>query len=122
MKDILFLVAALLSGNQAYAAPVLDCTVSRVVDGDTFVLTCPVLHDVKVRLACVNAPETSTSAGLAAKQAMQAYLPAGTPVSIISRGEDKYGRLLAHVYASQSVEDYLLDRHMGEWMSHFCAR
>lgn len=69
--------------------------VDLVHDGDTVNVKLDVGFDLtvyaRVRVHGINAPELSTKAGKAARDYGQALLPAGTPVSVMSLGWDKYG-------------------------------
>lgn len=85
----------------------------RVVDGDTidveltladvdlgFGITVIQKHRVKLRLAGINAPETSTKEGKDASIYLKSILPEGgtcTVVTVKDRAE-KYGRYLAWVW------------------------
>jgi micrococcal nuclease len=81
-------------------------TVEYIVDGDTI----DVLVDVgfneyrytRIRLAGINAPETSTPEGMTAKAHIAAILPLGTPVLLLTaKDTDIYARYIAWV----TVED-----------------
>ena len=92
----------------------------RVVDGDTinvrvtladidlgFGIHLNQTHDIKLRLAGINAPETSTKEGKTAADVLTKWLPVGgtcTVVTVKDRTE-KYGRYLAWVYADLDVKD-----------------
>lgn len=76
--------------------------VLRVVDGDTahVDLDMGLKHwqrDVALRIAHINAPETSTEAGKVAKAFAGELLKPGDAVEVESHAWDKYGRLLASV-------------------------
>lgn len=78
------------------------CTVTRVIDGDTIELDVDLGFSITVRhpfrLLGINAIELSKPGGKEAKANLAAMLPAGTPVSILSVKDDKYGgRYLAVV-------------------------
>ena len=80
--------------------------VSRVVDGDTIVIRVGSASD-KVRLIGIDTPESVKPGtpvqcfALEASARTKALLPAGTPVRLEGDVEqrDRYGRLLAYVYA-----------------------
>ena len=100
----------------------------RVVDGDTinvrvtladidlgFGIHLNQTHDIKLRLAGINAPETSTKEGKTAADVLTKWLPVGgtcTVVTVKDRTE-KYGRYLAWVYADLDVKDATQDRQKG---------
>lgn len=82
--------------------------VKRVIDADTLVCDLDVgwgfvRRNARVRLAGINAPELSTSKGVAARtfaaDAIFAFsaLDELAPVTVISQSLDKYGRTLAVV-------------------------
>ena len=67
-------------------------------DGDTIRVTTPSgTSKTTVRLACIDAPETSQVLGIDARQALQAKLPIGTEVSLRPKATDRYGRTVAEV-------------------------
>lgn len=93
---------------RADASPVeSNATVTRVVDGDTIVVSINGGED-KVRLIGVDTPETkkpNTPVECFGKEAsahMEELLPPGTPVRLERDAEqrDRYDRLLAYVYRS----------------------
>ena len=80
-------------------------TVVNVVDGDTLDVTIDlgfrIHHDVRVRLAGVDAPEVHARGpeGEAARDWLRARLPAGTAVELVTvKPADKFGRFLATVF------------------------
>lgn len=83
---------ALLLGALALTAcdSVYDC---RAIDGDT--LDC---GGERVRLIGIDAPEADTRDGPYARQVLSLIVL--EPVTIERRGEDRYGRTLAHVYGA----------------------
>ena len=89
----LLLLLASCSANAGPTAQVLS-----VGDGDTITVR-DQNERVKVRLACIDAPETSQRPyGQQAKQALQAMLPIGTPVRLQVKDVDRYGRTVAEVF------------------------
>ena len=83
-----------------FLAPVAaaEFKVLSVGDGDTIRLTTPSgTNKTTVRLACIDAPETSQVLGIDARQALQAELPIGTEVSLRTKATDRYGRTVAEV-------------------------
>jgi endonuclease YncB( thermonuclease family) len=51
-----------------------------------------------VRLACIDAPETSqTPYGIESRQALQKLLPIGTDVTVRIKATDRYGRTVGEV-------------------------
>jgi endonuclease YncB( thermonuclease family) len=73
--------------------------VLSVGDGDTIRVSGNTgVNKTTVRLACIDAPETSQAPyGNAARQALQAQLPIGTEVSLRTKATDRYGRTVAEV-------------------------
>ena len=73
--------------------------VLSIGDGDTIRVTTPRgANKTTVRLACIDAPETSQIPyGNDARQALQAHLPIGTEVSLRTKATDRYGRTVAEV-------------------------
>lgn len=78
-------------------------TVVRVVDGDTVWLDVDLGLDIhtaiSIRLAGINAPETSTPEGQAARDYLRSRLPAGTRVLLatVKDHREKYGRYLGTI-------------------------
>ena len=94
MLSLVVLTAAVLAqfGLAASAATVLS-----IGDGDTI----SVLEGgqkLKVRLACIDAPETAqTPFGVASRNQLKALLPHGSTVSLRVQAVDRYGRRVAEV-------------------------
>ena len=79
-------------GQAAGAATVLS-----IGDGDTISVLEGGLK-LKVRLACIDAPETAqTPFGLASRNQLKALLPLGSTVSLRVQAVDRYGRRVAEV-------------------------
>lgn len=78
------------------AQPVGECTVQRIIDGDTFVC----VDQERVRLLLVDTPEMQDEPlGELARGFLHERMPPGTEVTLEMdvRERDRYGRLLAHV-------------------------
>jgi endonuclease YncB( thermonuclease family) len=87
----------ILSITFIWVAPANASTVLSVGDGDTITITNGA-KKTKVRLACIDAPETSqTPYGMEARKALQVLLPVGSQVTINSKATDRYGRSVAEV-------------------------
>jgi len=86
--------SSFLSGLPAHAAP---ATVVSVGDGDTL----RVRQNGKtltVRLACIDAPESSQKPhGAQASQALKALVPIGSGVDLRIQTTDRYGRSIAEI-------------------------
>ena len=94
----LSLAALGLLGQVASAATVLS-----IGDGDTI----SVLErgqKLKVRLACIDAPETAQSPyGMATRNQLKALLPHGSMVSLRVQAVDRYGRSVAEVFGKGPI-------------------
>ena len=93
-KDIaeIILISAML-----FMMPVQASTVLSIGDGDTITIT-ENSQRIKVRLACIDAPETSqTPYGIEARQQLQNLLPIGSEVTLKIKATDRYGRSVAEV-------------------------
>jgi len=76
----------------AYSAAVLS-----IGDGDTITVT-EGNQRIKVRLACIDAPETSqTPYGIEARTQLQYLLPIGSEVTLKVKATDRYGRSVAEI-------------------------
>ena len=73
--------------------------VVSVGDGDTISVSSPSgINKTTVRLACIDAPETSQAPyGNDARRALQGELAIGTEVSLRTKATDRYGRTVAEV-------------------------
>ena len=90
--------------------PPFTATVTRVIDGDTIVVTIPgdsgnpnnmaiATNLVTVRLACVDAPESRQSGGKESRTQLESLLPLGAVVEIKPTGlDDRYGRKIGFVF------------------------
>jgi len=89
--------AFLLSGVLILAAPAHASSVLSIGDGDTITVT-EGSRRIKVRLACIDAPETSQSPyGMEVRRALQGLLPIGSQVTLRIKATDRYGRSVAEV-------------------------
>ena len=85
-----------------WAVPSNAAEVLSIGDGDTLTVKEGNLR-TKVRLACIDAPETSQSPyGKAARQALKSLLPVGSDVTLRSKATDRYGRSVAEVILNGS--------------------
>jgi endonuclease YncB( thermonuclease family) len=90
-------LAAFGIGLLLLAPPVQAATVLSVGDGDTITITNGA-QKTRVRLACIDAPETSqTPYGMESRQALQKLLPIGTEVTVRTKATDRYGRTVGEV-------------------------
>ena len=68
-----------------------------VGDGDTITISNDA-QKIRVRLACIDAPETSQFPyGIESRQALQKLLPIGTRVTVHTKATDRYGRTVGEV-------------------------
>ena len=80
-----------------FCTPVSAGSIVSIGDGDTISVT-EKNQRIKVRLACIDAPETSqTPYGMEARKALQGLLPIGSEVTLKIKATDRYGRSVAEV-------------------------
>ncbi len=95
------LVAAMLLAvliTSSFAAT-LQGRVVGVHDGDTVTVLDASRHQVKVRLAEIDAPETNQPYGNRARQAL-ADLVFGRDVRVDTQAQDRYGRTVGRIYSN----------------------
>ena len=79
------------------ALPVQAATVLSVGDGDTITIASGA-QKIRVRLACIDAPETSqTPYGMESRQVLQKLLPIGAEVTVRTKATDRYGRTVGEI-------------------------
>ena len=87
----------LLSAVLLLAAPAHAASVLSIGDGDTITVT-EGSKRIQVRLACIDAPETSQSPyAIEATRALQGLLPIGSQVTLRTKATDRYGRSVSEV-------------------------
>ena len=87
----------LLSAVLLLAAPAHAASVLSIGDGDTITVT-EGSKRIKVRLACIDAPETSQSPyGMKERKKIQGLLPIGSQVTLRTKATDRYGRSVSEV-------------------------
>lgn len=92
-------------------------TVTRVIDGDTFVasvdLGFSVSMEMTIRMAGIDAPEKSTPEGQAAANALR-FLIMPDPVKIVTKKDrqEKFGRYLADVYMFADMTEITVNEQM----------
>ena len=81
-----------------------DCTVARVIDGDTVDLDCPGSGAVRARLVGFDTPEvfspgcpSELARGTEATQALASKIDASREIGVAFRGADHYGRRLVRL-------------------------
>ncbi|WP_162139865.1 thermonuclease family protein [Limisalsivibrio acetivorans] len=80
-----------LSGVYAFEAEV-----SRVVDGDTVDVSTAEMETLRVRMACIDAPERGGVFGEESMGALKEYLD-GETVEIVEQDMDRFGRIVGTV-------------------------
>lgn len=86
-------------------------SIHRVVDGDTVDMEVDLGFSTHIRerfrLTGIDAPETNTKEGFAATQALQAFLPVGKVVKIVTTKDkrEKFGRYLAVIFVDSAQVD-----------------
>ena len=115
MARTFLMVVAVLAALGAMARPVdavgqgLSASVLSIGDGDTI----RVRQDrrtVTVRLACIDAPETTQNPyGQQARRYLQQLLPIGSEVSLDVKSTDRYGRLVAEVFSGVNINLKLVE-------------
>ena len=92
-----------------FELPIYAASVLSVGDGDTITVI-EGSRRIKVRLACIDAPETSQSPyGIEARRTLQDLLPIGSSVSLRTKATDRYGRNVAEILkGSTNINQYLV--------------
>jgi hypothetical protein len=100
---MLSLVALTVAPFAPFVQAASAATVISIGDGDSI----SVLErgqKLKVRLACIDAPETAqTPFGVASRNKLKALLPLGSAVSLRVQAVDRYGRTVAEVIGKGTV-------------------
>jgi endonuclease YncB( thermonuclease family) len=80
--------------------PVLNVTITKIVDGDTIYGVIPGNpQEIKIRLACGDAPELNQPGGKPSRDSLLAVLPPGTVVEVRPVApNDRYNRTPAFVF------------------------
>ena len=96
LPNLKFLIG-ILATTFAIGSPSIAANVISIGDADTITVT-EGSKRIKVRLACIDAPETSQSPnGMEARKALQGLLPIGSQVTLRTKATDRYGRSVAEV-------------------------
>lgn len=106
MRTQIILILAFISTQAAAALPV-RARLSRVIDGDTVALRVEGHHEIRVRVAGIDAPELSQPYGRAAARRALSYLR-GRRLWVFSEGIDRYHRVVARVCWSPTDRGYCL--------------
>ncbi len=97
MNWILRLQIVLLALSPAVFAADLSGRVVGIADGDTFTLLTSDKQQVKIRLAEIDAPESSQPYGNKSKQALSGLI-FGKDVRVVVQTTDRYGRTVGRPY------------------------
>ena len=97
MNRILHLTIVLLALSPAVFAADLSGRVVGISDGDTFTLLTSDKHQVKIRLAEIDAPESGQPYGNKSKQKLSELI-FGKDVSLVVQTTDRYGRTVGRPY------------------------
>ena len=107
---MLSLVAMTVAVMAPFAQSAMAATVPSIGDGDSI----SVLErgqKLKVRLACIDAPETAQSPyGMASRNQLKALLPLGSTVSLRVQAVDRYGRSVAEVIGNKGMVNLAMVR------------
>ena len=102
------------SGHSAHQPTDQDFTwkVERVSDGDTIAVTNNV-DKLKIRFACMDAPEKKQPLGMDSKSALQGLIDqGGGKVALNIRDTDRYGRKVAEVWVQVGGQPMLVQEKM----------
>jgi endonuclease YncB( thermonuclease family) len=92
LKLVTALLAVVVSANPVMSQP-LTATVTKVIDGDTIVID----NSYKVRLACIDAPESKQEWGPESTEFLSEYVLGQTVQVDLNKKKDKYGRYIGLV-------------------------
>ena len=85
-----------------------------ITDGDTLTLLTPAKAQLKIRLAEIDAPESSQPWGKKSK-AMLSELAFGKQARLVITDKDRYGRFVARVYVGSTDVNAEMVRRGGAW-------
>lgn len=110
------LLASVFS-NTAWAIRTVRATIVDVIDGDTLRVDAPNCDDCRVRMTEIDAPEHDQPYGQAARDTLAALTGgAGSVVTLVVQGTDRYGRLLARVYKNGVNINWQMVRAGAVWV------
>jgi len=96
-KTLLLLTGLSLAALAPFAQTAMAATVLSIGDGDT-ISVMERGQKLKVRLACIDAPETAQAPyGAQSRAYLQTRLRNGSPVTLLPKTVDRYGRTVAEV-------------------------
>ena len=110
--NLFFIIALTFSLSSLNAYTPLENI--RVVDGDTIRAEAKG-KEIKIRLVEIDAPEMNQPFGTRSKDFLNKLLYEKN-VTLISQGEDKYGRILGEIYADGESANTLMIRSGFAWV------
>ena len=109
-----FIFLLLLSFNAAFLISYTPLENIRVVDGDTIRAEAKG-REIKIRLVEIDAPEINQPFGAQSKNFLNRLLNK-KDVTLISQGEDRYGRTLGEIYANGESANALMIKSGFAWV------
>ena len=109
-----FIYLLLLSFNAAFLISYTPLENIRVVDGDTIRAEAKG-REIKIRLVEIDAPEINQPFGAQSKNFLNRLLYE-KDVTLISQGEDRYGRTLGEVFANGESANALMIKSGFAWV------
>ena len=109
-----FIYLLLLSFNAAFLISYTPLENIRVVDGDTIRAEAKG-REIKIRLVEIDAPEINQPFGAQSKNFLNRLLNE-KDVTLISQGEDRYGRTLGEIYANGESANALMIKSGFAWV------
>ena len=109
-----FIFLLLLSFNSAFLISYTSLENIRVVDGDTIRAEAKG-KEIKIRLVEIDAPEMNQPFGAQSKNYLNTLLYE-KDVTLISQGEDRYGRILGEIYANGENTNTLMIKSGFAWV------
>lgn len=119
MKKILLILLFFVSCSMATKNDTISGKVISVADGDTMTILTADKKQLKIRLSGIDAPEKGQDFGTVARQQLN-NLCYGKNVTVESKGEDQYGRVLGVVYVDGlNVNEYMVRNGLAWYYKHF---
>ncbi len=112
MKQFIYLLGLCLAANFLSAYTPLENI--RVVDGDTIRAEAKG-KEIKIRLVEIDAPEMNQPFGAQSKNFLNRLLYK-KDITLISQGEDRYGRTLGEIYANGKSANILMIKSGFAWV------
>ena len=109
-----FIFLLFLSFNAAFLISYTPLENIRVVDGDTIRAEAKG-REIKIRLVEIDAPEINQPFGAQSKNFLNRLLNE-KDVTLISQGEDRYGRTLGEIYANGESANALMIKSGFAWV------